>query len=357
LKSHKSTTLKNFRIVESLDHGQWDKYVYEHPRGSIFHTRHLVDVFRRTKNYCPLFLAAVDEGQQILALLVSVRVQTLPNPLGKLSSRSIFYAEPLCSDEPRGVEALSALLAEHDSRLRGKVLFSEVRALHAAGSEQEALTRQGYEHNGYLNFLVDLRQPSDVLWGRLTGSCRSNIRRGEKHGLTIEEVTCDKGVDTLYPILNLTYGHAGVPLADKSLFTHALRILQPLDMIKIFAAYHSGQPVGASVVLLYKKVVYEWYWGVQRIKSIYPAECVTWHRINWGQQRNYNFYDFGGAGWPHKPYGVRDFKAKFGGDLVNYGRYRKVYSPWMFSLGERAYEWRRKLTSPTKWLAGRRAPA
>jgi serine/alanine adding enzyme len=345
--------LRNFTIVESLDPERWDKYVYEHPRGSIFHTRHLVDVFRGTKNYSPLFLAAVDGGGQILALLLSVRVQTLPNPFGNLSSRSIFYAEPLCSDDSRGTEALSALLAEHDSRLRKRVLFSEIRPLHPIGSELEALTRRGYEHDDYLNFLVDLRQPSDVLWRKLTGACRSNIRRGEKQGLTIEDVTCDKGVDILYQILKLTYGRTGVPLADRSLFTQALRILQPLDMIKIFAAFHAGQPVGASVVLLYKKVVYEWYWGVERIKSIYPAECVTWHRINWGQQREYHFYDFGGAGWPHKPYGVRDFKAKFGGDLVNYGRYRKVYSPWMFALGERAYEWGRKLTNSRKWVERR----
>jgi serine/alanine adding enzyme len=347
----------NFTIVDSLHHEQWDKYVYEHPGGTIFHTRHLVDVFERTKHYCPLFLAAVDEGNHILALLTSVRVQSLPSPLGNLSSRSIFYAEPLCSDEPRGIEALTALLAEHDSRLQKKALFSEVRALHHPGRAHDALTLQGYEHDGYLNFLVDLRQPSDVLWGRLTGSCRSNIRRGEKRGLTIKEETSDKGVDILYQMLKLTYKHARVPLADKSLFTNALRVLQPLEMVKVFVAFHAEQPVGASIVLLYKKVVYEWYWGVQRIKSIYPAECVTWHRISWGQQQEYACYDFGGAGWADKPYGVRDFKAKFGGDLVNYGRYRKVYSPWMFSLGERAYEWNKKLTSSRNWLQRHRTSA
>ena len=46
------------------------------------------------------------------------------------------------------------------------------------------------------------------------------------------------------------------------------------------------------------------------------------------------------AGWPDKPYGVREFKAKFGGSLVHYGRYRKVYSRWKMALAERAYEFR-----------------
>jgi len=31
-------------------------------------------------------------------------------------------------------------------------------------------------------------------------------------------------------------------------------------------------------------------------------------------------FDFGGAGHPDDDHGVRDFKAKFGGELVDYGR-------------------------------------
>ena len=57
-------------------------------------------------------------------------------------------------------------------------------------------------------------------------------------------------------------------------------------------------------------------------------------------------YDFGGAGWPNVPYGVRDFKASFGGELVCYGRYRKVYSRWKMALAERAYELGRTVISP-----------
>ena len=37
---------------------------------------------------------------------------------------------------------------------------------------------------------------------------------------------------------------------------------------------------------------------------------------------------FGGAGKPDKPYGVRDYKLKFGGQLVNWGRFEKVHKPF-----------------------------
>jgi hypothetical protein len=43
---------------------------------------------------------------------------------------------------------------------------------------------------------------------------------------------------------------------------------------------------------------------------------------------------------------VREYKAKFGGELVCYGRYRKVYSPWKLRLAERAYQFGRTVIAP-----------
>jgi serine/alanine adding enzyme len=281
-----------------------------------------------------------------LALLVAVRVQTLPDPLGRLSSRSILFAEPLCRDNAQGAEALTQLIAEHDAEMRGRVLFTEVRALHPPKAEKAALTRCGYVHEDYLNFIIDLHRSGDELWQSLSNTCRANIRRGQKHGVEIEEVTTKEGVDILYQLLKVSFVRAQVPLADKSLFAQAFKVLQPRDMLRIFVAYYEARPIGASVVLLYKNTVYEWYWGIQITKSVYPAESVTWHRIKWGQEHGYALYDFGGAGWPNKPYGVRDFKAKFGGRMVNFGRYRKIYSHWKFALAERGYELSRMVMNP-----------
>src|SRR5436190_4308151 len=360
--------MNNYTIVDTLDPERWNKFVDEHPKGSIFHTSYMVEVFKGTKNNEPLFLAALDNAGEVLALLVAVRVKTLPGPLSSIGSRSIFYAEPLCREDALGVEALAALVKEHDRRMRNKVLFTEVRPIKANGPERTALERSNYQYEDYLNYLIDLRRPADELWSSLSNTCRANIRRSQKKGVKLVDMTTPEGVDVLYHFLDLTYALAKVPLADKSMFAEAVRVLQPLDMVRVFGAYLDesaeaqepttesasapghppvgaptalGTPIAACIVLLYKKVVYEWYWGVERTKSVYPAESITWHRIEWGHQNGYDQYDFGGAGWPNKPYGVRDFKAKFGGELVHYGRYRRIYSPWKFALAETGYEFLR----------------
>lgn len=45
-------------------------------------------------------------------------------------------------------------------------------------------------------------------------------------------------------------------------------------------------------------------------------------------------FDFMGAGKPNKPYGVREFKKRFGGELVEYGRYRLICKKKYFNLGK-----------------------
>ncbi len=345
--------MSTFEIVDSVDRQQWHQFVCEHPKGSIFHTPQMTDIYLKAGDSRPFFRAAINRQQEILALLCAVYVQTLPDPFGVWSSRSILYAEPLCVDTDEGQAALAAVIAEHDDHMRRRVLFTEVRPLHAAGRERAALERRDYVYHDYLNFLIDLRHPKEKLLAAMTNACRANIRRGERQGVHVEEMNTSEGVDLLYQFLRAGYERARVPLADKSLFANALEVLAPFDMIKIFVGYLNDRPIGASVVLLFKQRVYEWFWAADRIKSVYPAECITWHRIEWGQQHGFALYDFGGAGWPDKPYGVRDFKAKFGPQLVRYGRYRKIYSPLRFSLAEHGYELMRNTLNPRRWSLSR----
>ena len=328
-------------VTDAPNLESWSHFVSDHPRGSIFHTPEMVQVFGKTLRNYPLALAAIDEDGGMLALLVAVRVQTLPGPLGAVSSRSILYAEPICRDDERGRSALAAVIAEHDARMRGKVLFTEVRALRAAGPEQEALLQCGYRREDYLNYVTDLTKPAQDLLDAMTKQMRRSIRTSQERGLRVEDATSTEGVEVLLGFLTGAYANAGVPLADRSLFEQTIRVLRPRGMVKLITAYHNDRPVGAALGLIYKDTVFAWYRGSERMDHLAPSECMIWHDLEWGHSEGYKIYDSGGAGKPDVPYGVRDFKAKFGGQLVNYGRYYKVYSPWKLRLAEAAYNWKR----------------
>jgi CelD/BcsL family acetyltransferase involved in cellulose biosynthesis len=334
--------VSHFALVGTLEPELWEAFVQQHPKGTIFHTPAMYAVFQATRHYTPYFLAAINPHGEVIALLLAVRIQTLPDPLGWVSSRSIWYAEPLCTEDDLGLAALTALIRRHDQDMRHRVLFTEVRPIWPAGAEREALESCGYTYYAYLNFMLDLTRPPEQIFNGMIKSCRADIRRSKKRGLIVDEQNTPVGVDLLYHFASLSYDRSRVPLADRSLFDAALRLLPP-GTARIFIAYYEGTPLAADIILYYKQLVYAWYGGVQRVRGVAPVECLTWHGIEQGCRGGYTHYDFGGAGVPDEPYGPRDFKAKFGGELVNYGRYRKIYNPRKLALAEHAYELRRTL--------------
>ena len=45
-----------------------------------------------------------------------------------------------------------------------------------------------------------------------------------------------------------------------------------------------------------------------------------------------------GAGKPDEGYGVREFKSKFGGELVELGRFLSINNPILYSIGKKVIE-------------------
>ncbi len=270
----------------------------------------MVRVFRATKGNKPLALASVRPDGRIAALIVSIRVQTLPPPLGRLSSRAIFYAEPLCNDDPDSMAALSQLIARHDAVMRRSVLFAEVRPIFAPGNEQIVLERAGYEFYEYLNYLFDVTQPVDVIWSKLHRSVRRAVRQCEDRGLTVREVPAEEAVEQLYSLLRLSYSRAGVPLVDRSLFEATARELYPQGVAKFFGVYEGGTPVAMDVTLIFKNQIYSWYGGVCRSAAGSPGSLLRWYELKWAHEHGFAIYDGGGAGRPERPLQCPRFQSQ-----------------------------------------------
>jgi lipid II:glycine glycyltransferase (peptidoglycan interpeptide bridge formation enzyme) len=72
----------------------------------------------------------------------------------------------------------------------------------------------------------------------------------------------------------------------------------------------------------------------RELEEIYPSVLATWAPIEYAANNGLKYFDFMGAGKPHQDYGVREFKSKFGGDLVNYGRYLRVNQKLYYQIGK-----------------------
>jgi lipid II:glycine glycyltransferase (peptidoglycan interpeptide bridge formation enzyme) len=162
----------------------------------------------------------------------------------------------------------------------------------------------------------------------------------------VTEATTREELSECYEVLRRTYGRARVPVADRSLFEAAFDVLWPRGMVKFVLARIGETCVAASVELVFKDTIYGWYGGVDReFVSRTPNELLMWHVLKWGAENGFRTYDFGGAGRPDEEYGVRSFKAKFGGELVCYGRNVRTHAPRRLAVGRMGYEVYRRLMS------------
>jgi lipid II:glycine glycyltransferase (peptidoglycan interpeptide bridge formation enzyme) len=326
-------------VVRSLPESTWRRFVDEHPAGNIFHTPEMFRVFACTRGHQPGLWAAADGPDRVLALMLPVEVTLVGGPLRPLTTRAIVYGGVLCAPGTEGKTALGALLRAYKQATRGSVLFTELRNLSDVGDLQAALAENGFTYEGHLNYLIDLNRPVEELLQSIGSRTRKKIRKGlREESVQVVELSHSSELDEWYRVLQQTYHAAQVPLADRSLFEAAFEELRPRDMARFTLAKVNGAVAACSVELLCRDTMYGWYGGVDRSYSAYlPNEMLMWHILAWGASHGYRVYDFGGAGRPGEEYGVRDFKAKFGGDLVNFGRSAFVHAPLRLKLSQLGY--------------------
>jgi serine/alanine adding enzyme len=325
-------------VVNSLPEDEWRQFVEKHPAGNVFHTPEMFQVFSQTKGFRPELWAGTKDGR-VLALLLPAQITLMNGLLRRLTTRSVAHGSVVCMPDAEGQEALSELLQTYKRETGGTPLFTELRNQSNLEGIQPILHEHGFVYEDHLNYLINLKRSPESIFENFGRRTRKNIRRGLKQGkVVIEEAKDWKQVAACYSLISRTYRSVHVPLADISLFEAAFELLHPKKMVRFTLAHVDQTPVAASVELLYKDLIYGWYGGVDRNYSSYvPNELVMWDILKWGAENGYHLYDFGGAGSPDEEYGVRDFKAKFGGELVCFGRNICIHSPLSLRLSKLGY--------------------
>ena len=326
-------------ITDSPDIKRWSEFVHNHPKGNIFQTPEMAEVYRRTKNYEPITLAAVDtETGDVVAVLLAVIIKERGGILKHFSTRSVIHGGPLFVEGEKGRDATLLLLREYEQVIKQKVLFTKVRMLHEMPQLSLIFKEVNYEYEDHLNFLADLTIGVDELWKQLYKSKRQAINKAKRIGVSVEEIEDKKRIPIFYELVKESYRNSKTPLADISLFESVFDVLVPKNMCKFFLAKYKDNYVASTCFLCYRDYIFDWYGGVDRKFSACRAnELLEWYSLKWSAENGYRVFDFGGAGKPDEPYGPRQFKKEFGGKLVNYGWWMKVHSPLKMKIAEKGF--------------------
>ncbi|MCK4949698.1 MAG: GNAT family N-acetyltransferase [Thermoplasmata archaeon] len=328
------------KLTTEVDGTQWRDFVNQSPRGNIFQTPEMADVYKDTLSYDPVSLFALEKGE-IQGLALAHLIWNGKGMMKKFSTRCILQGGPIC----RSAEVGRALLGRLDELVRRRALYSEIRNLWEFEDPFSQFKSTGYVFEPHMNYLLDLRVGEEGLWLAIAKGRRRGVRKGEKAGLEFSELSDKEQLPVFYKILEETYSDVRIPLADKSLFTAAYKNLNPLQEAKFFLCHTGGEPIACRVVLIHKKTMYDWYAGFLRDqRTTRPNDFLVWNILKWGVKNGYEVFDFGGAGSPKEEYGPREFKRSFGGELVEPGRLKKVYKPRQLWITNKAFRFCRRFT-------------
>lgn len=331
------------RILYDEGVEKWASFLYNHPKASVFQSLNIYKVYQTSSNFEPIAVTVVDESENILGTLLAVILKENKGFIGNLTARSIIWGAPLVKGN--NIQVLDFILKEYNKIIKSKAIYTQFRNLWEWNEDEKSvLYNNGFSFDDHLDIIIDLKCTPDELFKSMHQGRRKNIRRAERIPLQFEEIGNKEDFTKSILLVQQTYKKVGLPCPDLSFFINANEILSEANNLKVFVAKYNDEIVASRFVLCFNKLIYDWYAGAdENHLDKYPNDFLPFKIMEWGIKHDFELFDFGGAGKPDKPYGVRDFKLKFGGELVNMGRFEKVHKPILMGLGKIGFLFYKKL--------------
>ncbi|MFN0015022.1 MAG: lipid II:glycine glycyltransferase FemX [Saprospiraceae bacterium] len=312
-----------------------DRFVDEHPTGNYFQSSIFFRFIETVGGYKPFLLVATDEQGTIIGSLMGVIQSDGGGLKSWFSRRLIVWAGPLVisTSGTEQSDVARNLLRALKRHAQGKAIFIEFRNFFDCTALQHDFEACGFRFRPHLNYLVKT-DDENAARGRLSSNRRRQIKTSLAAGATVGEAESEADVLGLYGILETLYREkVKKPLPGPDLFVNMWKS----PAAKVFVVKYEGKVVGGSIGPTYKnKVLYQWYVCGENgiIAGVHPSVLASWAPIEYGVKHGFEQFDFMGAGRPEEDYGVREFKARFGGDEVCYGRYEMVLNPALYRVGK-----------------------
>ncbi len=287
--------------VLSADQEQaWNAYVRHSPTASLYHLIEWKRVIERTFGHRTFYLYAVRD-ERIVGIL----------PLTLLKSRlfgTFIVSLPFFN--------YAGIVAETEESQQGLVEQAIDIARRESAEHIELRHREPYDLNlpmktSKVLMVFDLPPTPDELWKSFKSKLRSQIRRPEKEGLTVQLGQLEE-LDSFYDVFVHNMRDLGTPVYPRQLFEHVLREFP--ETARICTVYAETRPVASGLVIGYKqRLQIPWASSLRAYNRFSPNMMMYWHILKYACEQGYTQFDFGRS-TPNE--GTYKFKKQWGAQPV-----------------------------------------
>lgn len=317
-------------VVTDIDRVEWSALVAKVSDATFFQTPECFDFYKSLSFMTP-FVYGVKEDNKLCAVMVGYVIAD-GGIIKRFLSRRAIVPGGILMDNDCSTGALIELLKYAATDLRKKAIYVEIRNYNDYSAWKQVFANAGFSYVEHLNFHVPTTD-LDFALKQLSTTKRRDIKITRKNGGEVSLASNEKEVKEYFELLKQLYQtKVKTPLFPYEFFEKLYRLPEG----RLFVVKYEGRVVGGSAcVELRGRALYEWFvCGLDReVKNIFPSTLATWGAIEYAATHNIPLFDMMGAGKPDEGYGVRDFKAKFGGILVEHGRFIYVCSKFLYKVG------------------------
>ena len=319
-----------FLSTNEIDTAEWQQLVDSHLSASFFQTPECYHLLS-SMSFLEPFLFGVEENGKLKGIITGYIVADANRMVRFFSRRAIVPGGVLLND---GISeaAVKLLLRGAIKILKNKAIYIEIRNLIGYEDYKKVFGAEGFVYQKHLNIKVAVSSGEPVL-KKLSKSKRRQYRLACRAGVQWRETDRTEDVIAFYSCLKQLYSQRiGVPLFPLEFFVKAVKS----PRIKLLVVTRNGKIIGGILCALQPAdTVYEWFvcGSINAGAKTYPSVMATVAGIEYAAANGYKSFDFMGAGSPGKPYGVRDFKLKFGGVMVEDGRFLYICNRLLYYSG------------------------
>lgn len=319
----------------------------------------MYELFSHSRYMDPVVVGIADKrSSSLTGLLMGVTIREMKGLAGYFSSRTVIYGGPLIDPHtPDRKEILHMMLGSLISQVRNHAIFIQFRNFSSQAAVLDGFESSRFHLRDRLNLIVDTSSRETVI-NNMSESRWRQVRKGLGIGRTGDQAIrrSDKvdgqfakiirpesitQVRAFYDILYDLYKYkVKKPLPSWEFFEQFYRISSEGKLgVILLVQYHEKIIGGILAPVTPGRTIYEWYvCGLdQKYKEVYPSVLATWAALDYAVKNNIPNFDFMGVGIPEREYGVRDFKARFGGKMVNYGRFARINNKAFYAVAELGY--------------------
>jgi hypothetical protein len=298
------------KIVNPLEHPEWNELIASHPDSTIFHTSNWANVLSASYKYKPLYFTVI-ENDRLGSLIPFMGINSWLTGKRGVSLPFTDYCEPLIREKDQ-FQDLNDFIIEYGKM--SKWHYFELRG-------GESFLHESDPSFNFYGHILHLSEDDEQVFSKFRNSTKRNIKKAVKEGVKVEMSESFESIKEYYRLHCITRKDHGLPpqpfIFFKNIYEHV--ISQGLGKV-LLASYRNEIIAGTVYFHFGKKALYKYGASDKRFQHLRANNLVMWEAIKWYCLLGYKILSFGRTEPKNK--GLMQFKAGWGTEERNLKYYK-----------------------------------